>query len=78
MRYNSGISSGQSCKSASVVATEFYAFYAGRLRVQLLDYLPRAVCAAIVYKDDFIRKSVVVHHALNPRAQFRQGFFFII
>ena len=45
--------------------------------LQLLDYLPGIVGAAIVHEQDFIAEVVACHYFVNPCGQLRQGFGFI-
>ena len=90
IRYSSGISSGESCRSASIVITTSpqgrfeAAVESGRFPVvpepdgRRTDWrraasgsLPRAVVAAVVHEDDFVREAVLRHHPLDPCEQFR-------
>ena len=44
---------------------------------ELLDDGPGIVGGAIVDEDDFIGEAMLIHHAANPRLEFRQRLGFI-
>ena len=46
--------------------------------VQRADHFPRAVVAAVVHEDDFVREAVLRHHPLDPCEQFGQRFLLVV
>src|SRR5579863_9402490 len=60
----------------AIIALEPDAFDIGVVLAEGRDHLPAPVGAAIIHKDDLIGKTALLHHALDPAAQFGQGLVF--
>ena len=62
----------------TIVPTERNTTHLLVLFLQVADDFPRIVGTAVINKQNFKRKRMLVHHAHNPFAQFGQGFLLVI
>ncbi|MPN36129.1 hypothetical protein SDC9_183635 [bioreactor metagenome] len=49
-----------------------------RLFFELFNYFPGSITASVIYKNDFVRQLVFLHHTLNPIVQLNERILFVV